>query len=122
MENKALILFAHGARDPEWAKPMHRVREALLAQAPAQRVELAFLEFMEPSLEVCAGQLAAAGYGRVTVVPMFIAQGGHLKRDVPLLMDALRAAHPGCEFVLTPPVGEAETLIQAMAQFALSQA
>lgn len=119
MTNTALILFAHGARDPEWAKPLHRVREALLAQAPAQRVELAFLEFMEPELEACAGELATAGYGRVTVVPMFIAQGGHLKRDVPLLMEALRAAHPTCEFVLTPPVGEAETVIQAMAQFAL---
>lgn len=122
MEHSALILFAHGARDPEWAAPLHRVREALHALAPAQRVELAFLEFMTPGLEACAHQLASAGYTQITVVPMFIAQGGHLKRDVPLLMDALRTAHPGCAFALTPPVGEAEAVIQAMAGFALSQA
>lgn len=117
----ALILFAHGARDPEWANPIRCVRAAIAELAPSQRVELAFLEFMEPGLEACASQLVAEGYTRVTVVPMFIAQGGHLKRDVPLLLDALRQRHPGSEFVLTPPVGESASVIAAMAAYALAQ-
>ena len=50
MEKTALILFAHGARDPEWANPMRRIRAAVMQQAPAMRVELAFLEFMSPNL------------------------------------------------------------------------
>ena len=117
----ALILFAHGARDPEWANPIRCVHAAILDQAPQQRVELAFLEFMEPGLEACAHQLVAEGYQRVTVVPMFIAKGGHLKKDVPVLLDALRSQHPGCEFVLTPPVGESASVIGAMAEYALAQ-
>ena len=118
----ALILFAHGARDPEWANPMRRVRAAVMQQAPALRVELAFLEFMSPNLGDCARALVAEGYTAISIVPMFIAQGGHLKNDVPLLMDELRNAHPDVRFVLSPTVGEAEPIVQAMANYALGLA
>ncbi len=118
----ALILFAHGARDPEWANPMRRVRAAVMQQAPALRVELAFLEFMSPNLGDCARALVAEGYTAISIVPMFIAQGGHLKNDVPLLMDELRKAHPDVRFVLSPTVGEAEPIVQAMASYALGLA
>ncbi|MBA3996057.1 MAG: cobalamin biosynthesis protein CbiX [Candidatus Accumulibacter sp.] len=111
----ALILFAHGARDPEWASPMRRVCATVRAQAPALRVELAFLEFMSPQLAPCAEALLAEGYDRLVVLPMFIAQGGHLKRDVPLLLDELRARHPQASFELASAVGEAEPIVQAMA-------
>lgn len=119
MEKNALILFAHGARDPEWANPMRRVRAAILQRQPALRVELAFLEFMSPNLGDCARSLVQEGFEAITVVPMFIAQGGHLKNDVPVLMDALRNAHPDVRFVLSPPVGEAEAMVQAMAAYAI---
>ena len=122
MEKTALILFAHGARDPEWANPMRRVRAAVMQQAPAMRVELAFLEFMSPNLGDCARTLVAEGYTAISIVPLFIAQGGHLKNDVPLLMDELRNAHPDVRFVLSPPVGEAEPIVQAMAGYALGLA
>ena len=122
MEKTALIIFAHGARDPEWANPMRRIRAAVMQQAPAMRVELAFLEFMSPNLGDCARSLVAEGYTAISIVPMFIAQGGHLKNDVPLLMDELRNAHPDVRFVLSPPVGEAEPIVQAMAGYALGLA
>ncbi|MBK9446557.1 MAG: CbiX/SirB N-terminal domain-containing protein [Betaproteobacteria bacterium] len=119
MEKSALILFAHGARDPEWANPMRRVRAAVLQRNPSLRVELAFLEFMSPNLGDCARALVEEGYEAISVVPMFIAQGGHLKNDVPVLMDELRNAHPDIRFVLSPPVGEAEAIVQAMATYAI---
>lgn len=119
MEKSALILFAHGARDPEWANPMRRVRAAVLQRDPSLRVELAFLEFMSPNLGDCARALVQEGYEAISVVPMFIAQGGHLKNDVPVLMDELRNAHPEVRFILSPPVGEAEAIVQAMAAYAV---
>ena len=67
MKKTALILFAHGARDPEWASPMRRVCAAVRAQAPDLRVELAFLEFMTPELRECAESLLAEGFGRIVV-------------------------------------------------------
>ena len=115
MTSNALILFAHGARFPEWAETLHRLCAAVRTRLPAARVEPAFLEFMAPSLQDCTESLIAEGFGRIVVVPMFLAQGGHLKEDLPKLLDELRQAHPGVVFELTGPIGEAEAVIQAMA-------
>ena len=118
----AIILFAHGARDPEWANPLRRVREAMLDAMPAQRVEMAFLEFMSPTLPECVTHLAQEGMQRLVVVPMFIAQGGHLKRDVPALLVQLRQEYPTIHFELAPAVGENDAVVHAMANYALAQA
>lgn len=115
----ALILFAHGARDPEWASPMRRVQAAIRARVPGASVELAFLEFMSPSLPECAAQAIAGGVGRVVVLPMFIARGGHLKKEVPEMLAALRATYPTVEFSLGNAIGEHEVVVQAMADAAL---
>lgn len=116
----ALILFAHGARDPEWARPLQRVQAAITASAPERRVDMAFLEFMTPTLSECVDALAAAGVTSAVVVPMFIAQGGHLKRDVPELLAVLRERHPAMRLTLAPAIGESASVIEAMAQAALA--
>lgn len=118
----ALILFAHGARDPEWASPMRRVQAAICASAPERPVELAFLEFMSPTLPECAAQVIAAGASRIVVLPMFIARGGHLKREVPEMLDALSLAYPNVDFLLGNAIGEHEIVVQAMAEAALLSA
>ncbi len=122
MSETALILFAHGARDPEWAEPMRRVCVAVREQAPRMRVELAFLEFMRPDLRACAESLLADGVERILVLPMFIARGGHLKRDVPLLLEELQQRNPHVRFELAAAIGEAESVVQAMARHALALA
>ena len=56
-----LLLFAHGARDPNWARPFEAVAEHLRAARPDAPVCLAFLEFMTPGLVDGGGQLVAQG-------------------------------------------------------------
>ena len=118
----ALILFAHGARDPEWANPMRRVQAVVRQRVAEIPVELAFLEFMAPTLPECAAALIAAGARKVVVMPMFIARGGHLKNEVPTMIDALRSAYPEVEFSLGGAIGENDIVIQAMADAALKSA
>lgn len=117
---KALILIAHGARDPEWALPLCRVYEAVKAQRPGQRVELAFLDFMKPDLKESAQALLAEGFADIVVVPLFLAQGGHLKKDIPQLLEELRVQNPQAHFEMTGPVGEAEGVINAITSYVLS--
>jgi len=120
--NTALILFAHGAREPEWAEPMRRVQAAIRQQQPDVPVELAFLEFMAPTLPDCIAALVASGARKIVVMPMFIARGGHLKRDVPELLEKLRSAHPEVQFSLGGVIGEQEIVVQAMATATLEVA
>jgi sirohydrochlorin cobaltochelatase len=112
MSPSALILFAHGAREPEWAQPFEQVRDRLRSQG--MRVELAFLEIMTPSLEDAAQTLANEGTRSVTIVPLFLAQGKHLKRQLPEMIAALERAHAGVEFRLTPALGDDPEIVTAI--------
>lgn len=117
-----LILFAHGARDPRWAAPFEAVAEQVRAADPALQVRLAYLELMAPSLPEAGQALVAAGCTQITVLPLFLGTGGHVRRDLPLLLDGLRAAHPAVHWRLQPAVGESPTLTAAMATVALAAA
>lgn len=118
--NPGLILFAHGARDPRWAAPFEAVAAQVRAQQPGAAVRLAFLEFMAPSLPEAGAELAAAGCREVTVLPMFLGAGGHVRKDLPLLMDQLRATHPAVRFTLHTAVGEMPGVVAAMAAVAVA--
>lgn len=109
---QALILFAHGSRDAQWAQPFEALRAAL---APHCDVELAYLELMAPTLEEAVARLAARGARRVRVVPVFLGQGAHLKRDLPALAAAAGARHPGLQIALESAIGERPDVIAALA-------
>jgi len=115
-----LLLFAHGARDPRWALPFEAVAARVRAARPGIAVRLAYLEFMAPSLPEAGAELAAAGCTRIEVVPLFLGAGGHVRKDLPALLDALRSAHPGLQVALHLSVGEVEGVVAAMADAALA--
>jgi len=121
-DKRAVILFGHGARDPDWAKPMRRACEMVQARSPELLVELAFLEFMTPSLADAIDSVVADGASRITVIPMFLAQGGHLKKDVPLLVETARQRYPSCDIRQALAVGEMDEVIAAMADHAVRSA
>ena len=74
---------------------------------------------MLPSLPDAGAELAALGCLEVQVLPLFLGAGGHVRKDLPLLIDALRSAHPGLAVTLQPAVGELASVTAAMADAAL---
>lgn len=119
---RAIVLFAHGARDPRWAEPFEAVAARTRAAAPGCAVVLAFLELMAPTLADAVERLAAAGATRVDVVPLFLGTGGHLRNDLPPLVEAVRAAHPVLAIHLHAAIGEHPAVAEAMARAALAAA
>ena len=114
MNRSGLVLFAHGSRDPDWALPLKRVQQNVAARKPALAVEIAYLELMEPRLPQTVSRLVDAGCERITIAPIFIAQGAHLKRDLLRLIDTLRERHPHVDLVLLPAAGECDEVVHAM--------
>ncbi len=117
---KACILFGHGARNPEWAEPFHRIREAMLERDPGLPVELGFLELMRPSLDESIDCLAGRGATRIVIVPVFMAPGRHVQKDLPQMAAHAMDRHPGLAIEISACVGEAPAVIASMADFALS--
>ena len=120
-QKNGLLLFAHGARDPAWAVPFEDVARRARAARPDVAVELAYLEFMSPGLVEAGTRLASAGCTQVEVLPLFLGTGGHVRRDLPLLLDQLKQAHSAVTWTLHPAVGEMDPVIQAMADAATAR-
>jgi sirohydrochlorin cobaltochelatase len=109
-----IVLFAHGSRDREWARPFEALA-AMLSKKVEGVVKLAYLELMQPSLEQALAELAAAGVSSIRVVPVFLGQGAHLKEDLPTLVVNARKKHPAIKIELERPIGEQTAVIEAIA-------
>ena len=116
---KGILLFGHGARNPDWAQPFHRIRDAILAREPEALVEPGFLELMRPTFDEGVDCLVRQGATEIVVVPIFMAAGSHIKKDLPQLAASAMDRHAGLTIELAAPVGEAATVLAAMADYAL---
>jgi sirohydrochlorin cobaltochelatase len=119
---RGIVLFAHGARDPQWARPFEEVRDRVRASRPEYPIALAYLEIMAPTLEEAIAALAAEGASSVTVFPLFMAQGAHLRQDLPRILAAIRESYPHLPISLESALGEAPPVLDAIAAWVLSRA
>jgi sirohydrochlorin cobaltochelatase len=115
-----LILFAHGARDPLWARPFEQIARTVSQAQPELPLSLAYLEFMQPTLAQAAQDLVAQGCTHLQVLPLFLGAGGHVRRDLPVLIAEVEQAH-GVIVQLHPTIGESDAVVQAIAQHAMTQ-
>jgi sirohydrochlorin cobaltochelatase len=114
---RGIVLFAHGARDPEWARPFEAIRDRVRQSRPECPIALAYLEMMSPSLEEAIAAVIAEGAMTVVVFPLFMAQGGHLKQDLPRILDAIRASHPRVPISLQNAIGEVPEILDAITEW-----
>ncbi|NIC43388.1 sirohydrochlorin chelatase [Aquabacterium sp. A08] len=116
---RAVIVFAHGSRDPLWRGPVEAVAAAVRQRDPGTAVACAYLELCEPGLPDAAAALVAQGARDVRVLPLFFGMGKHAREDLPLLMAELRQRHPAVRFALLPTAGENPRLTALLADMAL---
>jgi sirohydrochlorin cobaltochelatase len=112
---KGIILFGHGARNPEYIQPFKRIQAVVAAKQPTVPVEIGFLELTQPALETSIECLARRGVTQVKVVPIFFAPGRHVLKDLPQLLGNAMDRFPEIEFDVTACVGEVDAVIEAMA-------
>ena len=77
---------------------------------------------MEPSLADAIAKLVKTGCTRITVAPLFLAQGGHLKQDLPKILDAIRAEHPGTKITQLPAIGDVDAILDAISDWVVDAA
>ena len=120
MDERGVILFAHGSRDPLWSRPIEAVAARMEDLQPGALVRCAYLELMEPDLGSAVRALVQAGARQITVVPMFLGVGRHARHDLPQLVAALALDHPDVHLVVKPAIGEDPRVVDLMAGIALA--
>ena len=114
---QALLLCAHGSSDPGWAEPFIKLQSRMRQRDPGRIVELAYLERMRPTFDEAVAALHAQGIRQITVAPIFLALGGHMRKDLPRLIGDAHS-RTGIDFRVLPALGEVDTLIDAIATWA----
>jgi sirohydrochlorin cobaltochelatase len=94
---KGILLFGHGARNPAWALPFERIRQIILATDAVALVEPGFLELMRPTFAESIDNLVSQGATEIVVVPIFVAGGGHVNKDLPPLAAEAMTRHAGAD-------------------------
>lgn len=115
---KGIILLAHGSRDPQWTASFEQVRAALERRLPECATALAYLEHSAPNFVTAVDQLVARGTTLIEVVPLFLGAGGHVRNDVPQLVERATARHAQVRFLLKPFIGDAQAVLDAIADYA----
>lgn len=111
MSSRRIILLAHGSSDKRWCETFEALAEPTLKAVSNSRI--AYMELAEPSLDTVVHEGVSAGAHEFTVVPLFLAAGRHLRKDVPAMIDALEQS-TGASIELSPPIGENPLLGQAI--------
>jgi len=113
---RALLVFAHGAREPAWSIPLDALAERLRCFAPSAVVRTAYLERMAPSLPDALAALADEGIYEVAVLPVFWAAQGHVTRELPQLIAP--ACARGLRVQLLPTLSELPGMLDFVARAA----
>lgn len=102
-EQHIVILLAHGSSDPKWCQTFEKLAAPTIAAVPDSVV--AYMELAEPSMASIVANAVKQGCNQFTVMPLFLAVGRHLRKDVPEMISAMESEH-GVKINLAPPVGE----------------
>ena len=116
MSESAVILLAHGSRDPQWQAPFDRLASELSASLGPGAVRAAYLQFCSPDLAETLAAAVADGAGRVAILPLFLSAGGHVSRDIPAQVESIRKQFPAVDIKLLAAIGEDQRFLELVGE------
>lgn len=106
-----IILLAHGSSDPRWCETFEKLAKPTLESVPGSRI--AYMELAEPSMDTIIAEAKSEGINEFTIIPLFLAVGRHLRKDVPEMIVELEHTHQ-VHISLARPIGENPQLGRAI--------
>lgn len=115
MGRTAVLLIAHGSRNPAANRDLEGLAARLTAEGAYPIVEACFLELAEPDITTGVSRCVARGATRILMIPYFLSLGIHLIRDLTMARSEAAELHRGIEVRLAAPLGPdalLETLVK----------
>lgn len=99
-----VVVFAHGSSVESANEAVRVVARIISEDAAFPLVSTSFLDGGKPDLPGAVEDLLARGADRILVVPYFLTVGLHLKRDLPDLIEKIKAERADLDIQVTPPL------------------
>lgn len=110
----AMLLVAHGSRDPRHAAVVDALVRRVRVLRPWLSVAAGFLDFNAPDLSTAATRLAAGGAREVIATPLLLTRAYHATSDIPDRLTEISARLPGLRVRQAEVLGPSQLLVSAL--------
>lgn len=108
---KAVVLLGHGSKREEANNVLKDLSKMLEEDEENISVYYSFLQFTTPTLDNAIDKVASNSIDEVTIIPVFLYPGVHLKEDIPEKINELKGKYPEISFKISDPIGADRRLI-----------
>lgn len=110
----ALVVIAHGSRDPRHAATVAALCARVRTLRPGLRVEVGYLDFHPASVERVLEGLYREGVRDVVALPLLLTRAFHAKTDIPSVLAEVTERLPGLSVRRAPVLGPHQLLTTAL--------
>ena len=114
MTAPSLVLLGTGGHDPRAARVSQQIRDGVAELRPELDVHAAFVDQGSPSVPQIVNKLARRRVSEVVLVPLVLGDRGPVHSELPQLLAAARAAHPGLALIAAKPIGPDPHLLEVV--------
>ncbi len=112
-EKIGVMVCGHGSRDEGAVREFAQVAEGLRELMPHTPIEYGYLEFATPIIRDGLDKLRDQGVTRVLAVPGMLFAAGHVKNDIPSVLNTYAAQNEGISIELGKELGIDPKMIRA---------
>ena len=113
MSEIGVMLCGHGSRDADAIEEFQALARGVGQRLPQYRVESGFLEFARPVISDGLDALVCTGVRRILAVPGMLFAAGHVKNDIPSVLNEYARRHPAIDIRLGRDLAVDTKLIRA---------
>ncbi|MFQ5508452.1 MAG: sirohydrochlorin chelatase [Leptospirillia bacterium] len=116
MEKTVILLIGHGSRNPAGNVEFLAFVDRLKGRLPDQTIVPCFIELADVLIPEGIERAVALNATRIVCVPVILLAAGHVKMEIPEILEDARKKHPGVEFVYTRNIGVCDQTVRMMAE------
>ncbi|MDH5527385.1 MAG: sirohydrochlorin chelatase [Nitrospirota bacterium] len=116
MSKTVILLIGHGSRNPAGNEEFLIFTDKLRARLPGETIVPCFIELADVLIPEGIEKAVALGATRIIAVPVILLAAGHVKMEVPEILEHAREKHPGVEILYTRNIGVCEQTTKMLVQ------
>ena len=113
---KSLVAASHGTDNIGGAKSISELVNKVAQALPEVKVLEAFVDVQEPDVPTVFSEAASFGATEITIVPLLLATGYHVRQDIADASFAFNEAHSGSEVQISPALGPDRRMVGVLIQ------
>lgn len=116
MSKTAVVLVGHGSRNPKGNDEFLAFSERLAARDPGRTIVPCFIEFHDVLVADGIDRAVALGATQVVVVPVILLAAGHVKLEIPGILDEARGRHPEIDIRYGRNIGVCDATVKMLVE------